>query len=197
MGISGSSALARTHPAAGGHIVNLAKREGCNRKRMTSLFIWLVPNYFSYFSSFHWGFLRFIIFSLPFFFFFFSFFFLIFLSVRICVTRCHVSHAAIVTSHQNIAHHVLLAFFFKIYKAPMNGHYFNPHYQLMSNDRGCVKLGFRIIMKVLPLSLSLCAFLSFFLSCSPSLFLACCLSFAFLRFFIITIFFLAFSLLNK
>ena len=87
MGISGSSALARTHPAAGGHIVNLAKREGCNRKRMTSLFIWLVPNYFSYFSSFHWGFLRFIIFSLPFFsicfffcFFFFFFFFLFILS---------------------------------------------------------------------------------------------------------------------
>ena len=153
MGISGSSALARTHPAAGGHIVNLAKREGCNRKRMTSLFIWLAPNYFSYFSSFHWGFLRFIIFSLPFFsicfffcFFFFFFFFLFILSflsfffsffcffflfIRVCVTRCHVSHAAIATSRRNIAHRVLLAFFQKIYKAAMNGHYFNPHYQLM------------------------------------------------------------------
>ena len=70
--------------------------------------------------------------------------------------------------------------FFKIYKAPMNGHYFNPHYQLMSNDRGCVKLGFRIIMKVLPLSLSLSHsvhfFLSFFLARHLSFLLAVFLS---------------------
>ena len=65
------------------------------------------------------------------FFFFFPFFAFFFLFIRVCVTRCHVSHAAIATSRRNIAHRVLLAFFQKIYKAAMNGHYFNPHYQLM------------------------------------------------------------------